>query len=211
MSNLSSGRRSQQILTSRIVERLTITNEDPRALDDLKSGRFLPGRGLLDMKSGLAAGLVVLEALASQDKRVGNLLFVAVPDEEDSSIGMRFIAPLLPEIAKERGINLSLAINLDATGDEGDGNKGQIVALGTIGKTLLSAYVVGHETHACYPFDGLSASLIAAELVQLIECSPVFTDGADPPPSTLAMTSPHRAELGVLGTSFPIAENPRNC
>lgn len=174
-------------LTSRIVERLTNTNEDARALDDLKSGRFLAGRGLLDMKSGLAAGLAVLEAFALRDERVGNLLFVAVPDEEDSSVGMRFIAPRLPGIAKERGINLSLAINLDASGDEGDGNKGQIVALGTIGKTLLSAYVVGHETHACYPFDGLSASLIAAELVQLVECSPEFTDGANPPPATLAM------------------------
>ena len=67
-------------LTSRIVERLTITQEDRQALDDLKSGRFLAGRGLLDMKSGLAAGLAAVEAFASQDRRVGNLLFVAVPD-----------------------------------------------------------------------------------------------------------------------------------
>jgi arginine utilization protein RocB len=174
-------------LTSRIVERLTVTQEDRQALDDLKSGRFLAGRGLLDMKSGLAAGLAVVEAFASQDPRAGNLLFVAVPDEEDSSVGMRFIAPRLAGIANERGISLSLAINLDAAGDEGEGNKGQTVALGTIGKTLLSAYIVGQETHACYPFDGLSASLLAAELVQLMECSPEFTDDANPPPATLAM------------------------
>src|SRR5580658_1742702 len=174
-------------LAPRIVRRLEATGEDPQALDDLESGRFLPGRGLLDMKSGLAAGLAVLEAFSEQENRHGNLLFLAVPDEEDSSIGMRFAASLLPRFAKDQGINLSLVVNLDALGDEGDGSKGQVVALGAIGKTLLSAYVVGQETHACYPFDGLSASLIAAELVQLMECSPLFTDSANPPPATLAM------------------------
>jgi arginine utilization protein RocB len=100
---------------------------------------------------------------------------------------MWFASPLLPGIAEERGIDLSLAINLDALGDEGEGTKGQVVALGTIGKTLLSAYVVGQETHACYPFDVLSAVLIAAELVRLIECSPLFTGYAAPRPSTLVM------------------------
>ena len=174
-------------LAPRIVRRLEATGEDPQALDDLKSGRFLPGRGLLDMKSGLAAGLAVLEAFSEQENRHGNLLFLAVPDEEDSSIGMRFAASLLSRFAKDQGINLSLVVNLDALGDEGDGSKGQAVALGAIGKTLLSAYVIGQETHACYPFDGLSASLIAAELVRLIECSPDFADRAGPPPSTLAM------------------------
>jgi arginine utilization protein RocB len=174
-------------LAPRIVRRLEATGEDPQALDDLKSGRFLPGRGLLDMKSGLAAGLAVLEAFSEQENRHGNLLFLAVPDEEDSSIGMRFAASLLSRFAKDQGINLSLVVNLDALGDEGDGSKGQAVALGAIGKTLLSAYVIGQETHACYPFDGLSASLIAAELVRLIECSPDFADRAGPPPSTLTM------------------------
>jgi len=174
-------------LAPRIVRRLEATGEDPQALDDLKSGRFLAGRGLLDMKSGLAAGLAVLEAFSEQENRHGNLLFLAVPDEEGSSFGMRFAASLLPRFAKDQGVNLSLVINLDALGDEGDGSKGQVVALGAIGKTLLSAYVVGQETHACYPFEGVSASLIAAELVRLIECSPDFADCAGPPPSTLAM------------------------
>lgn len=174
-------------LLPKLVERLRATGEDAQALVDLSSGRFLPGRGLLDMKSGLAAGLVALARFSVRPQRVGNLLFVAVPDEEDSSAGMRAVAPGLRALAQNHELDLSLAINLDALGDEGDGNKGRVVALGGIGKTLLSAYVVGRETHACYPFDGLSASLIAAELVRLIECSPELADGTAPPPSTLAM------------------------
>jgi arginine utilization protein RocB len=176
-----------QNLLPQLVERLSGSKEDTRALDDLASGRFLPGRGLLDMKSGLAAGLASLEAFSSRVRPVGNLLFVAVPDEENSSAGMRALALRLPEIALENDLELCLVINLDALGDEGDGGRGQVVALGNIGKTLLSAYIVGRETHACYPFAGLSASLIAAELVRLIEYAPHLADGSSPPPSTLAM------------------------
>ncbi|MEI6874714.1 MAG: M20/M25/M40 family metallo-hydrolase, partial [Spirochaetota bacterium] len=55
---------------------------DELALADLSSGEFLAGRGLLDMKAGLAAGIAVLERFAAAPKRRGNLLFMAVPDEE---------------------------------------------------------------------------------------------------------------------------------
>jgi arginine utilization protein RocB len=67
---------------------------DLLALDDLRGGDFLPGRGLLDMKSGLAAGLAVLERFSQvpEDERVGNLLFVGVPDEEIASHGARAAA-----------------------------------------------------------------------------------------------------------------------
>ena len=56
---------------------------------------FLPGRGLLDMKSGIAAGIAVVEAFAADPARRGNLLFAATPDEEDRSVGMRAAAELL--------------------------------------------------------------------------------------------------------------------
>ena len=49
-----------------------------RALADLKGGEFLPGRGALDMKSGLAAGLVALERFAALPERVGNVLFLHI-------------------------------------------------------------------------------------------------------------------------------------
>ena len=45
-----------------MIAKLEMTGENPLALADLKSGDFLPGRGLLDMKSGLAAGLAAMEA-----------------------------------------------------------------------------------------------------------------------------------------------------
>ena len=49
-------------LREAMIAKLELTGESPLALADFKSGDFLPGRGLLDMKSGLAAGLVAMEA-----------------------------------------------------------------------------------------------------------------------------------------------------
>ena len=67
-----------EALLPAIVARLRATGENPLALADFEGGDFLPGRGLLDMKAGLAAGIAAMEAYSG----VGNLLFIGVADEE---------------------------------------------------------------------------------------------------------------------------------
>jgi arginine utilization protein RocB len=162
-----------------------------RARDDLASGDFLPGRGLLDMKSGLAAGLAVLEAFAAAPDRVGNLLFLAVPDEEANSAGARAAAQALPDAAARFGLRLEAAINLDSLVDDGDGRVGRSVALGTIGKLLPSALVVGQAVHASNSLQGFNAGGLAATLVETVEWSPWFLEdhGAErlPAPTLLGM------------------------
>lgn len=162
---------------------------DHLALRDLQGGDFLPGRGVLDMKSGLAAGIAVLSHFAEQPDRRGNLLLITTPDEEDASHGMRAAALRLPALAEERELELQAAINLDASNDRGDGSAGQVVYLGTVGKLLPSIYVVGRDTHAGVPFDGVNANLIAAEITRRIECNTALSDVVDgavsPPPVSL--------------------------
>src|SRR5262245_28411409 len=121
-------------LLPRLIGEIERTGIDRQAEHDLRSGRFLPGRGLLDMKSGLAAGIAALEAFVAvgAGSAAGNVLFCAVPDEEDSSVGMRAVARALPAYLAEQGLDLALAVNLDALGDEGDGTAGRVVALGAI-------------------------------------------------------------------------------
>ena len=163
-------------LRQALIARLKATGGHPLALADLESGEFLPGRGLLDMKAGLAAGLAVLEAFAADPDRVGNLIFLAVPDEENQSAGMRAAAPELIRFAKRNSLDLKLAINLDAICDNGDGRAGQVIAKGTIGKLLVSALAVGKEAHACYPLDGVNAAYLAAELVTEMEMTPELAE-----------------------------------
>ncbi len=168
------------------IDRLKQTGENPQALADFESGDFLPGRGLLDMKAGLAAGLAAMEAYSGE----ASLLFVAVSDEEERSAGARFAAPHLRQFAEEKGLEIKLIINLDAISDQGDGVAARVVTLGSIGKQLLTAFVVGKEAHAGYPQDGANAGYIAAELVCALELAPELSEATGSevaaPPATLS-------------------------
>ncbi|TIP21911.1 MAG: M20/M25/M40 family metallo-hydrolase, partial [Mesorhizobium sp.] len=106
------------------LESRSLNAAEQRARLDFRTGDFLPGRGLLDMKSGIAAGVAVLEAFAENPDRRGNLVLVATPDEERGSRGMRSLRDALPAIATEFGLNIAAGINLDATSDQGDGAEG---------------------------------------------------------------------------------------
>jgi arginine utilization protein RocB len=146
-----------------------------RALEDLRSGVFIPGRGLLDMKTGLAAGLAVIEALHGSGFD-GNLLFVAVPDEEGNSAGARRMSQMLGPIAADRGLDIEAVINLDATVDDGDGEQGRLVALGSVGKLLPSALVVGRAAHAADSFRGFGAAALAGALAAEMEWTQELTE-----------------------------------
>lgn len=159
-------------LTKELIKQLEKSGESPLALADFKSGRYLAGRGLLDMKAGIAAGIAAMEASDTG----ATLLLVATPDEEDRSAGMRAAAPQLKQIAKRFGLSIELVINLDAISDQGDGSQGQVVALGSIGKQLLSAYVVGKPVHACYSQEGVNAAYVASELVTALELAPELAE-----------------------------------
>lgn len=161
-----------QRLLPEIVAKLERTGQYSLALEDFRSGNFFPGRGLLDMKAGLAAGIAAIEAYSGG----GNLLFIAVADEEDRSAGARAAVPLLPKIARKYDLEIDLIINLDAISDQGDGAAGRAVALGSIGKHLVTAFVAGTEAHACYPQDGVNAAYLAAELLTEFELAPELAE-----------------------------------
>lgn len=146
-----------------------------QASKDLADGTFIAGRGLLDMKGGLAAGLAVIEKLATAPFD-GNLLFIAVPDEEGNSAGARHISQQLSGIAADHGLAIEAAINLDATVDDGDGTEGRAIALGSIGKLLPSALVVGRAAHASDSFRGIGAAAIAGALAAEVEWAPELTE-----------------------------------
>ena len=51
-----------------------------------------------------------------------------------------------------------------------------MVALGSIGKQLLTAFVAGKEAHACYPQDGVNAAYLGAELLTEFELAPELAE-----------------------------------
>ena len=58
-------------------------------IDDIKSGEFMFGRGALDMKSGVAGHMTIMEYFANHlDELDGYVMHVAECDEEDMSGGI---------------------------------------------------------------------------------------------------------------------------
>ena len=180
-------------LRSALVETLsqqqTRSEQEERALADLLGGDFLPGRGLLDMKSGLAVAIACLERFAADPDRQGNLLFLATPDEERESRGMRSLRDALPALVEDLDIEIAGALNLDVTSDQGDGENGRAVFAGTIGKLLPFALVVGLSSHAAYPFEGVSAQAMGAGILAEMEGKAALADrdadDVSPPPICL--------------------------
>lgn len=165
------------------------SEQEERALQDLLGDDFLPGRGMLDMKSGDAAAIACLEHFASRPDRTGNLMLVLTPDEERESRGMRSLRNALPEIAEAFDVDIAAAINMDVTSDQGDGAEGRAVYAGTIGKLLPFALVIGCSSHASYPFEGVSAQAMAAGILARFEGNAALADRDDsdisPPPICL--------------------------
>jgi arginine utilization protein RocB len=131
-------------------------------------GTWLFGRGALDMKSGIAAGLAALRILAGgSERREGSVLFVACPDEEHQSSGMLHAVTELAAIAER--IELVGALNLDYVRKPGGYD-------GLAGKLLVGCWVLGLPTHVGDPFRGADAAQMAAALVQWLTTSAALTE-----------------------------------
>lgn len=163
---------------------------DGETLADMATGDWLPGRGALDMKSGIAVNLWVLEQFcANLDQYAGNVLFVATPDEEDMSRGMEVALPAMKELAGERHLRYVAALNNDYTAPRFPGDPHRYVYLGSIGKLLPAFYVFGKETHVGQVFEGLDPNLLVAEITRRLSYNMEFAECTDgectPPPVAL--------------------------
>ncbi len=165
-------------------ETLRMDLEEERA----KPGTWLFGRGALDMKSGLAAGIAAMESLAERGSDdgggAGSVLFVACPDEENLSAGMIHAAGELIRLRAERGLRYLGAINLDSSTESA-------LYLGVAGKSLVGAWVLGVPSHAGEPEMGVDAAQIASHLVTMAASAPELReplkDRSGPAPSVLRL------------------------
>src|SRR5699024_10146699 len=150
-----------------------------QAKEHLDSGDWLFGRGVLDMKSGLATNMYLLTYYAEHPELLdGNLVFIAECDEEDSSHGILSALKTLKKWKKEQGFEYVAAINSDFVAPAYEGDENRYVYKGTVGKLLPSFFITSEETHVGSAFDGLDPNFIAAELTKQINYNPELSDTA---------------------------------
>lgn len=155
---------SPEELSKRVGE-LEISDE---AREDLASGDYLFGRGVSDMKAGIALEMCLLGEVSREKDFPCNVLFLAVPDEENTSAGMRGALPWLLKLQRKWGIELSACLN----GEPSVGGRGVSaggVYLGTIGKIMPFYLCVGREAHVGDYYEGISSALLIANIAGALE------------------------------------------
>lgn len=163
-----------------LKQQLPTVKFNPATLAEIISDEWLLGRGILDMKTGIAAHIVMLEEFSRQSAKLScNLVFTAVPDEENTSAGMLSIVSDLAEMKDQLGFNFIAAVDTDYTTDRYPGDENRYVYVGTTGKLLPCFYVYGEETHVGEPFNGLDANLLASEILVQMDLNTSLCDVAD--------------------------------
>ncbi|UOQ93661.1 M20/M25/M40 family metallo-hydrolase [Halobacillus shinanisalinarum] len=173
-------------LTQELYKYIDELPED--AARDLQTGNWLFGRGTMDMKAGLVVQLSLLEkAMAGEFD--GNLLLLAVPDEEVNSEGMLAALPVLEKMKEEEGLEFKTAINGEPMFSKYPGDPNYYLYTGSIGKMLPGFLCYGKETHAGEPFGGLNANLMISYLAKELELNEAFIEEVNgertPPPISL--------------------------
>ena len=175
-------------------------------MQDLESGDYIWGRGVADMKGGLAIHAALFEEYAKQadaEGLEGSILFVPVCDEESYSAGMRNAAHILRMFKEKYDLTYKLMIDPEPTKEE---NGIQTLSLGSVGKTMPAIIVQGKKGHAGFFYKGFSALNIISDIYLRtngsLEFCDVYKDEATVPPTWANMRDmkpgydvsiPHRA------------------
>ena len=157
------------------------------AREDLEDGTFLFGRGTADMKGGGSIQLALLERYSRMSSIKGNVIVLALPDEENLSAGMRAGVKLLAELQDKYGLDYKMMINSEPH-QRKDFARG-LFSEGSVGKIMPFIYVRGYLSHIGKVFEGLNPLNLMCEIMRRTELNMSFADAVEgecaPPPTWL--------------------------
>ncbi len=125
---------------------------------------YVWGRGALDMKNEVASRAVAMAALArSGEPLAGDLVFVAVSDEEDGTnrVGMSWLVEARPDLATDYVLNEGGAERLVLA----DGRTVTTLSVGEKAATSVRVTALGEPGHSSMPYDVEHAVPVLAELI----------------------------------------------
>jgi arginine utilization protein RocB len=143
---------------------------------DMESGEWIWGRGVCDMKGGIAIAMYLVKKYAEMAEKgnlEGSILFSAVADEESYSAGMRAITTVYLDLKKKYDLNFKLLLDPEPAGESGDA---QVMSLGTVGKTLPVIMVQGELAHIGHSYNGINPLNILTGIYKKTNGSLDFVD-----------------------------------
>ncbi len=170
---------------------------------DLASGNWLFGRGTMDMKAGLALFIETIRAFAKREDLAINIAFLAVPDEESDSAGMRGTIAEFAQILSAENLDVLAALTGEPCFWTAGNHPTRPYYTGTTGKIMPYFLCIGRATHVNDYAEGANAMLLASHVVSLFEGNAAFIDGEKE--DTLSPPACLRCETrtGVYSVSLP--------
>lgn len=170
--------------TEKLKENIDSLDEDSKK--DLLSGEWLFARGIMDMKTGLAIQMSLIEYFSQLEDLKGNILLVAVADEEANSAGAISVVPYINKILEKENLKPIAVLNCEPDFSLYKGDDNKYIYTGSCGKLLPGFFVVGKEVHVGEILSGMNANLIASELITRLElntdlCDEIGEDVTMPP------------------------------
>lgn len=134
-----------------------------------QSGDYLFGRGVLDMKGGIATCIATIERLAGEDPPEGDLIVALAPDEEANSVGVKTVRRVCGEMQRSEGLRFVAALNTDSTSPASPQDPHRYGYTGSIGKLLPAVFLGAVPTHATRLAQGFAdpAALLGRVLAHL--------------------------------------------
>ncbi|NMM61595.1 M20/M25/M40 family metallo-hydrolase [Clostridium sp. P21] len=158
------------------TKRISQLNLDKDALEDLKSGKWIFGRGTADMKCGIAINIELIRKFSEDQDFKGNLLFLAVPGEESNSEGMVAAVPFLLKLQEKMNYDYCGAIISECSIPQNKNEEFKRLYMGSVGKIMPLFLCVGKETHVGEPLKGLNPNILVSEVNRILENNPDFSD-----------------------------------
>ncbi len=150
-----------------LPEKLKELTLSPEVREDLESGEFLFGRGTLDMKSGVAGHMYLIEYFSKHPEELdGNLIAIAECDEEDNSMGILTALDELIDLKNRESFNYIACFNADYSTNYAPGDENRYLYYGSVGKLLPGFVAFGKEAHVGQPFGALDPNLLIAEITR---------------------------------------------
>lgn len=167
-----------------LKEKLQTVSMHEDARNDLNSTDWLFGRGICDMKSGIAINIDAVLSMINEDV---NVLFTAVHDEENLSAGMRQSTKLMWELKIKHRLDYRLIVITEPHNRKKSDTLR--ISLGSVGKIMPLVVAKGKIAHSSDVMEGLNSTAIMSQIVSKTELNPVLcsTDKnmTTPPPTVL--------------------------
>lgn len=134
------------------------------------------GLGILESKCATGSMLVALKELSDNSVRLNlNILFICTSESSINHKGIKSCMPYLQELVQKEHLKLRLCLNAQPNLPQLPHDGDLHVYTGNYGKIEPSFYIIGNSSTSYRPYEGFSASIIAAELIRALELNPKIT------------------------------------